>query len=79
MAIRYEWLEKDPFISFQQKFHHVERGYLSEEELRIVEEKTFSISRLQYVKDLFIFSCYTGLAYVDVMQLTQEHVQIGVD
>ena len=79
MAIRYEWLEKDPFISFQQKFHHVERGFLSEEELKIVEDKSFSISRLQFVKDLFVFSCYTGLSYIDVMQLTPDHIQIGVD
>jgi len=79
MAIRYEWLEKDPFIAFQQKFHHVDRGYLTEEELKRIEEKSFSISRLQFVKDLFIFSCYTGLAYTDVMHLTPEHIQIGVD
>ena len=79
MAIQYEWLEQDPFISFQQKFNRVERGFLTEEELKIIEEKTFSISRLQFVKDLFTFSCYTGLAYVDVMRLSPEHIQIGVD
>ena len=79
MAIRYEWLGKDPFIAFQQKFHHVERGFLTEEELKSIEEKTFSISRLQYVKDLFTFSCYTGLSYIDVMQLVPEHIQIGAD
>lgn len=44
MAIRYEWLNKDPFIAFQQKFHHFERGYLTEEELKRIEEKAFSIS-----------------------------------
>jgi len=79
MAIRYEWLEKDPFISFQQKFNRVERGFLSEEELKRIEEKEFSISRLQYVKDLFVFGCYTGLAYIDVMHLSPENIQIGID
>lgn len=79
MAIRYEWLEKDPFISFQQKFHRVERGFLSEEELKRIEEKEFSIPRLQYVKDLFVFGCYTGLAYIDVMQLSTGNIQIGID
>jgi len=79
MAIRYEWLEKDPFVAFKQKFHHVERGFLTEEELKVIEEKTISIYRLQHVRDLFIFSCYTGLAYIDVMHLTPEHIQIGVD
>lgn len=79
MAIRYEWLEKDPFVAFQQKFLHVERGYLTDDELKRIEEKAFTILRLQYVKDLFIFSCYTGLAYIDVMHLTPEHIQIGID
>lgn len=79
MAIRYEWMEKDPFISFQQKFNRVERGFLSEEELKRIEEKEFSIPRLQYVKDLFVFGCYTGLAYIDVMHLSPENIQIGID
>ena len=79
MAIRYEWMEKDPFISFQQKFHRVERGFLFEEELKRIEEKEFSIPRLQYVKDLFVFGCYTGLAYIDVIQLSPENIQIGID
>ncbi len=79
MAIRYEWLEKDPFVAFRQKFHRVERGYLTEEELKIIEERGFSISRLQYVKDLFIFSCYTGLAYIDIMKLTPDDIQLGID
>lgn len=79
MAIRYEWLEKDPFISFQQKFQRVERGFLSEDELRRIEEKDFSIPRLQYIKDLFVFGCYTGLAFIDVMQLSPANIQIGID
>jgi site-specific recombinase XerD len=79
MAIRYEWLEKDPFIAFKQKFHRFERGYLSEEELKIIEEKEFTIARLQHVKDLFIFSCYTGLSYIDLIQLSPENIQIGID
>ncbi|MDP3912164.1 MAG: site-specific integrase [Bacteroidota bacterium] len=79
LAIRYEWLEKDPFIAFKQKFHRFERGYLSEGELKIIEEKEFSIARLQHVKDLFIFSCYTGLSYIDLIHLSPENIQIGID
>jgi len=79
MAIKYEWLEKDPFIAFKQKFHRFERGFLSEEELKIIEEKEFSIARLQHVKDLFIFSCYTGLSYIDLIHLSPENIQIGID
>lgn len=79
LSIRYEWLEKDPFAAFKQKFHRVERGYLTEEELKTIEERYFSIPRVQYVKDLFIFSCYTGLSYIDVMRLTPDDIQIGID
>jgi site-specific recombinase XerD len=79
LAIRYEWLEKDPFIAFKQKFYRFERGYLSDDELKIIEEKEFSIARLQHVKDLFIFSCYTGLSYIDLIKLTPENIQIGID
>lgn len=31
------------------------------------------------MKDLFVFSCYTGLSYIDVMQLSEENVQLGID
>lgn len=67
MAIRYEWLEKDPFIAFKQKFHRFERGFLSEEELKIIEEKEFSIARLQHVKDLFIF-IYSDMELVSLIK-----------
>ena len=52
MAIRYEWIEKDPFIAFQQKFQHVERGYLTEEELKKIEEKSFSIPILPIAMEI---------------------------
>jgi len=37
------------------------------------------MARLQHVRDLFIFSCYTGLAYADVMNLTQKCIVLGID
>lgn len=79
MAIRYEWLEKDPFAAFKQKFYRVERGFLTEEELSILETIKFENPRLQYAKDLFVFACYTGLTYIDVMSLTPDNLQPGID
>ena len=38
-----------------------------------------SIEWLEKVKDIFIFSCYTGLAYVDIERLTTENTVIGID
>lgn len=79
MAMDLEWITKDPFARFKKHFEKKDRGYLNAEELRIIEKKAFSIARIALVKDLFIFSCYTGLAYKDVMLLTPDHVVTGID
>lgn len=79
MAVRMEWLDKDPFAKYHQKFERVEREFLSEKELLTLQERELKIVRLQWVRDLFIFSCYTGLAYIDVMQLTPANISIGID
>jgi integrase len=70
---------KRPFIAHKAKFIKVEREFLSKDELFKIENKNFSIERLDYVKDLFIFSCYTGLAYIDVTRLTPNNIQKGID
>lgn len=74
-----EWLDKDPFAKYQQKFEKVERGFLTKEELALIEKRNFKIVRLAWVRDLFVFSCYTGLSYIDVMQLTPANVTVGID
>jgi integrase/recombinase XerD len=79
LSFKLEWIERDPFINFKSKFEKVERGYLTEMELEAIEEKQFSIPRLQLVKDLFIFSCYTGLSYIDVINLTEQNINLGID
>ncbi len=79
MAVRMEWLERDPFAAYKQKFEKVEREFLTKEELLAIEIRELKIVRLQWIRDLFIFSCYTGLAYIDVMQLTPANVTIGID
>lgn len=79
VAIRNEWLREDPFIKFQSKFLKVDRGYLTKEELASIEEKEFAIERLDQVKDLFVFSCYTGLSYAEVYDLEPGHLIKGID
>ena len=48
-------------------------------ELQAIQEKDFSITRLDHIRDIFIFSCYTGLAYVDIKNLTTNNIAIGID
>ena len=79
MAVTMDWLAKDPFAKYKQHFDKVERFYLTKEELSAIEKKNFTIERLQMVKDLFLFSCYTGLAYIDTMNLTAGNIVKGID
>lgn len=79
LALKNEWLERDPFAKFKKTFTKTNRECLTEMELKTVELKEFKIERLSFVKDLFVFSCYTGLAYIDVMQLTPGSITFGID
>ncbi len=79
LAHKMEWLDKDPFIKFKAKYIRKERTYLTSGELQVIEEKEFTIERLRLIKDLFVFSCYTGLSYGDVMNLTKDSICIGID
>ncbi len=79
LATKMQWIPQDPFQYFQLKFDRVERGCLTAEELQRIEKKRYPIQRMESVKDLFVFSCYTGFAYIDVMRLSPANVVIGID
>jgi len=74
-----DWLDKDPFMSYKVKIRDTNRTYLTEEELNNVIEKKLSTERLRLVRDVFVFSCYTGLAYCDVEKLTPSDISPGID
>ena len=57
----------------------VERAFLSQDEIETMFNKEFATERLNQVKDIFLFSCFTGLAYADVKKLKQNNVGLGVD
>ncbi|MDO7743501.1 MAG: site-specific integrase [Pedobacter sp.] len=74
LAVKLEWIDRNPFHAYQLKFEKVERQFLNTSELAKLELKQIPILRLQTIKDLFIFSCYTGLAYIDVFNLRPSHI-----
>jgi len=74
-----EWIEKNPFINFHLKFDRHERECLNETELSVIKSYDFENPMLQKIRDLFIFSCYTGLAYIDLVTLKQHHLVRSVD
>lgn len=73
------WIDKDPFISYRFHLHEVEREILHEHEIQAIADKEFATSRLDQVRDIFLFCCFTGLAYSDVKKLTKDHIIIGID
>ena len=73
------WLNKDPFSNYKAKVKDVERVYLTEEEIQAIINKDFKIERVAMVRDIFVFSCFTGLAYIDVKQLTKNNISLGID
>lgn len=79
LAVNNDWLNKDPFKNFSVKLKEVRRDFLTEDELQKLVSHEFNIMRLDQVRDIFIFSCYTGLAYVDVEKLTENNIRKGID
>lgn len=79
IALANGWLQKDPFVNYKSKVREVERVFLSEEELNIIINKQLDIERLDQVRDLFVFSCFTGLAYIDVAKLSPDNLCTGID
>ena len=73
------WIDRNPFANYKSKVKDVERVYLSEGEIQNIIEKDFKTERLSLVRDIFLFSCFTGLAYIDVKNLTKSHISIGID
>lgn len=79
IAYANDWITKDPFLNWKAKLKIVDREFLTGTEIQTIFEKDFSADRLNQVKDIFIFSCFTGLAYADVKKLSANDVVIGID
>lgn len=73
------WIVGDPFANYKIRLKRVDRGYLTEEELQKIIKKELVSERLEQVRDLFIFSCFTGLAYIDVKNLKEENIRKSFD
>lgn len=74
LALANEWIAKDPFVGI--KFHEKEvvREFLTMDELLTIYHKDFPLERIRIVRDVFIFAAFTGLAFIDVQQLSPEHI-----
>ncbi|SRX56074.1 site-specific integrase [Aequorivita sp. CIP111184] len=79
IAFANDWISKDPFTSWKARLKIVDREFLTVGEIQTMVEKELHTERLDQVKDIFIFCCFTGLAYSDVKKLSANNVVIGID
>ncbi len=79
LALNNEWITRNPFVNYKCQYTRVNREVLTEEELLTMWNKEFGIPRLDEVKDVFLFCCYTGYSFIDVERLTQKDLGRGID
>lgn len=79
IALKNEWILRDPFARYQMSLKEVKKDYLTKEELATLYAKEFEMERIEHVRDIFLFCCYTGLAYADIKKLTPDHISKGLD
>ena len=72
-------LTGNPFANYKIRLEKVDRGYLTEDEIKIILKKKMVSERLEQVRDVFIFSCFSGLAYVDVANLKEDNIRKSFD
>ena len=79
IAFANNWIQNDPFLHWKAKLKIVDREFLTEGEIQLLIEKELHTERLDQVKDIFLFACFTGLAYADVKKLSTHNIVIGID
>jgi len=79
LCVKRRWLQQDPFAEFSLAKKENDRPFLTDNELSRISQKQFSTERLSVVRDIFLFSCFTGLAYADVLKLKQSEIVNGFD
>lgn len=79
ICLKNGWLLRDPFLSYRMSKKEVVREILTEEEIQVVLRKSFPTDRLNNVRDVFLFSCFTGLAYADIKKLKAVDIITGID
>ncbi|WP_205513014.1 site-specific integrase [Longitalea arenae] len=78
-AVDQGWLETNPVGRFKCTYVEPSRERLTMEEVMTLYHKEFTVERLAEVRDVFIFSCYTGFADQDVYNLTPDNIVTGID
>lgn len=75
MAVEEGYISVSPF-KMTLKNEQKEVNPLTLDELRKIKNKNISLPRLAKVRDMFIFECYTGLAFTDMVNLRSENIVV---
>lgn len=78
-GIKCDYMKVDPFVEYKPLKTEKELVFLTEEELDLLENYQFAQDRLARVRDLYLFSVYTGLAYHEAFSLQKRHIIKGFD
>ena len=73
------YIKGDPFANYKIRLKRVDRGYLTDEELKVLRETPITSKRVAQVRDVFLFACYTGLAYIDLKLLREDNIRTSFD
>jgi site-specific recombinase XerD len=74
-----QWLDHDPFARFEMIKEDVHPTFLTKEEIQRIADKEITIDRLRQIRDVYLFCCFTGLAYADVEKLKRTEIFVGID
>ena len=76
MAIAHGYVKNDPFANYKIRLQEVVRDCLNQDEINRIESVELSNKKLMRVRDFFLFSCYTGLAYAEIYNLKAKNIQL---
>ncbi|GAB3916932.1 site-specific integrase [Mucilaginibacter boryungensis] len=79
LAFKLQWISKDPFKNYKFRYKKVETAFLSTNELKTLDKYELASDTLVVIRDYFLFACYTGLSFVDLMNLHEGNVVRGED
>jgi len=78
-AVKYEWIDRNVLSGYKCPVKETKREYLTDDELQRIIDKEIRITRLQEVRDCFVFCCFTGYSYKDAANLSPDHIGTGIN
>lgn len=73
-AVEKEWIDRNPFMNYRARREFKKGEFLTADEVAVLEESRLVSPILNRIRSIFLFQCYTGLAYKDVSLLQQSHI-----